>query len=93
MRYTAVNAMLISHDCGRARRRCYVINALFGMETYDWFRGKNRVTNKVKITKFGAVFLCFSAESCIADAKQHGGWCFETKSDVIDRFSMSYAQK
>ena len=29
MRYTAVIAMLISHDCGWARCCCYAIDALF----------------------------------------------------------------
>ena len=41
--------------------------SLFVLAKCDWFRGKNRITNKGKISKYGAILLCFPLEKCIAD--------------------------
>ena len=66
----------------------YVCNS-----TCDWFCRKNSITNKVKISKFGTVFMCFSAVNCIAEVKQDGGQCLESKLNICEIFLTSKAQK
>lgn len=49
------------------------------VHTNDWFRGKNRITNKDHRAKFFTIFTWFSSTNCFADVKRHGCHYFDPK--------------
>ena len=64
--------------------------SLFVLAKRDWFRGKNRITNKGKISKYGTILLCFPLENVLQTPTTD---CHRTGKENSSRsvFRKSYA--